>query len=426
MLDLKRVVENTAEIIISLAARGEDFSYLTEVVQLDKERKSLIANVEELKYKRNEFSKKIGSLKRKGEDVAGLMSEIEGIGDEIKILDEKIRTTNKKITTLLLKTPNVPRGTIPYGKDENDNIEVSKWGEPRTFDFDAKPHWELAIALDIVDFERASKITGSRFAIYKRAAANLERALTNFMLDLHINNHGYIEILPPVIVNSKSMTGTGQLPKFVEDGDAFKLENEDYFLSPTTEVQVTNLHADEIVDFEQLPIKYTAHGACFRAEAGSAGRDTRGLIRMHQFQKVELVKLVSPESSYDELETLLTEAEKVLQLLELPYRVVLLCTGDIGFSAAQTYDIEVWLPSYNSYKEISSCSNFEDFQARRANIKFRRAPKGRLEFVHTLNGSGLAIDRTIAAILENFQNEDGTIVVPKVLRTYMGGLEVIN
>jgi len=424
MLDLKRVVENNEEIIKTLATRGGDFYYLSEVVELDKERKTLIGEVEVLKSKRNEFSKKIGEYKRENKDITELMAEIDGVGNEIKAIDGKLRVIDEKIREILLKTPNVPRGTIPVGKDENDNLEIKKWGEPRNFEFEAKPHWDLVTDLDIIDFERAAKITGSRFAVYKRAGAKLERALISFMLDLHTNEHGYDEILPPVIVNRKSMIGTGQLPKFEED--AFKIENEDYFLIPTAEVPITNLHMDEILEFEKLPIKYTAYSPCFRSEAGSAGRDTRGIIRQHQFNKVELVKFVNPDTSYEELETLLANAEKVLQLLELPYRVIELCTGDIGFTSAKTYDIEVWLPSYGEYKEISSCSNFEDFQARRANIKFRRESKGKLEFIHTLNGSGLAIGRTVAAIIENYQNEDGTITVPTALRSYMGGLEVIK
>ena len=426
MLDLKRVVNNIEDLIKALESRGEDFSYLHQVVKLDEERKRLILEVEALKSKRNEFSKKIGQYKKEGKDVTDLMAEIDNTGVKVKNIDDRLRIIEDQIREIMLGVPNVPRGTIPTGKDEDDNIEIKKWGTPCKFDFEPKPHWDLVTALDIVDFERASKITGSRFSVQKGLGARLERALINFMLDLHIAEHGYYEILPPVIVNSKSMTGTGQLPKFVEDGDAFKLEDSDYFLSPTSEVQVTNLHADEVLNVDQLPIKYTAYSSCFRAEAGSAGRDTRGLIRQHQFNKVELVKFVKPEDSYEELETLLVEAEKVLQLLELPYRVIELCTGDIGFSAAKTYDIEVWLPSYNAYKEISSCSNFEDFQARRANIKFRRQAKGKLEFVHTLNGSGLAIGRTVAAIIENYQNEDGTVTVPQELRAYMGGIEVIK
>jgi len=424
MLDLKRIVENTEEVIKALETRGEKFSYLNETVELDKERKKLILEVEALKSKRNDFSKKIGEYKREKRDTTELMAEIDGIGGDIKVIDDKLRIIDEKIREILLGTPNVPRGTIPFGKDEDDNVEVKKWGQPREFTFEAKAHWDLATDLDIIDFERAAKITGSRFVVHKRESARLERALVSFMLDLHTTEHGYDEILPPFIVNRKSMTGTGQLPKFEED--AFKLENEDYFLVPTAEVPVTNLYADEILEVKQLPIYYTAYSPCFRSEVGSAGRDTRGIIRQHQFNKVELVKFVVPETSYDELEELLRSAEKVLQLLELPYRVIELCTGDVGFSSAKTYDIEVWLPSYQAYKEISSCSNFEDFQARRANIKFRREAKGKAEFVHTLNGSGLAIERTMAAIMENYQNEDGTITIPEVLRGYMGGLEVIK
>jgi len=424
MLDLKRVVENTEEIIKALETRGGDFSYLNEVVEMDKERRKLILEVETLKSKRNEFSKKIGEYKREKKDTTELMGEIDGIGNDIKTIDEKLRIIDENIREALLGTPNVPRGTIPVGKDEDDNLEIKKWGTPREFDFETKAHWDLVTELDIIDFERAAKITGSRFAVCKKAGAKLERALISFMLDLHTNEHGYDEILPPVIVNSKSMTGTGNLPKFGED--LFKLEDSDYYLVPTAEVPVTNLHADEALNSEELPINYTAYSPCFRSEAGSAGRDTRGIIRQHQFNKVELVKFVKPEDSDFEHEKLLADAEKVLQLLELPYRVVELCTGDIGFSSAKTYDIEVWLPSYSAYKEISSCSNFEDFQARRANIKFRRETNSKLEFVHTLNGSGLAIGRTFAAIIENYQNEDGTVTIPTALRPYMGGLEIIK
>ena len=424
MLDLRRVVDKTEEIVKALETRGDDFSHLDELVELDKARKELILEVEALKSRRNEISKKIGQYKKEQKDTTELMAGIDGVGEEIKAIDSKLRVVEAKIHKILLEIPNVPRGTIPFGKDEDDNVEIKKWGEARNFDFEAKAHWDLAADLNIIDFERASKITGSRFVVYKRAGSKLERALASLMLDLHINEHGYDEISPPVIVNSKSMIGTGNLPKFGED--IFKLENSDYYLIPTAEVPVTNLHADEILEVNALPIKYTAYSQCFRSEAGSAGRDTRGIIRNHQFSKVELVKFVKPEDSTEAHEELLANAEKVLQLLELPYRVIELCTGDLGFASAKTYDIEVWLPSYGEYKEISSCSNFEDFQARRANIKFRREPKSKLEFVHTLNGSGLAIGRTIAAIIENYQNEDGTITTPEALRLYMGGLEVIK
>ena len=424
MLDFKKIVDNVDGIIISLENRGGDFSYLREVIQLDKDRKDIILEVETLKAKRNEFSKNIGLYKREKKDTTGLMDEISGIGDLIKVFDDKLKKIDEEIKNILLVTPNVPRGTIPVGKDEEDNLEIKKWGIPRQFGFEIKPHWDLMTDLDIIDFERAAKITGSRFSVYKKNGAKLERALISFMLDLHTNENGYDEILPPVIVNSKSMTGTGNLPKFSED--LFKLEKTDYYLVPTAEVPVTNLHADEILSIEELPINYTAYSPCFRSEAGSAGRDTRGIIRQHQFNKVELVKFVDPLTSVDEHEKLLKDAEKVLELLELPYRVIELCTGDIGFSSAKTYDIEVWLPSYDAYKEISSCSNFEDFQARRANIKFRREGNSKPEFVHTLNGSGLAIGRTVAAIIENYQNEDGSVNIPKALQPYMGGLEVMK
>jgi len=424
MLDIKRVRENLQETIEKLETRGGDFSYLHQIEDLDAKRKDIILEVEELKSKRNEVSKLIGQYKREKKDTAEIMAQMNGVGDRIKELDEQVRAFDEEIKSILLGTPNVPCGTITIGKDESENKEIRQNGTPTQFDFEPKPHWDLVTELDIIDFERAAKITGSRFSVYKGQGARLERALISFMLDLHTEEQGYTEILPPVIVNRQSMTGTGQLPKF--EDDAFKLENSDYFLIPTAEVPVTNLHSNEILANEQLPIKYTAYSPCFRAEAGSAGRDTRGIIRQHQFNKVELVKFVRPEDSYNELETLLNNAEKVLQLLELPYRVIELCTGDIGFSAAKTYDIEVWLPSYNAYKEISSCSNFEDFQARRANIKFKRDPKSKAEFVHTLNGSGLAIGRTVAAIIENFQQADGTIKIPTALQPYMGGKSVIG
>ena len=424
MLDLKRVREDLQGTINRLETRGGDFSYLNKITELDEQRKNIILEVEQLKSNRNEVSKLIGQYKSEKKDASELLAQMNGVGEKVKELDEQLRNIDEEIKNLLLGTPNVPCGTIAVGKDENDNVEIRKFGEPTKFDFEPKAHWDLVTDLDIIDFERAGKITGSRFAVYKGLGARLERALISFMLDLHTGDHGYTEILPPVIVNRASMTGTGQLPKFEED--AFKLVDTDYFLIPTAEVPVTNLHRDEILNAEQLPIKYTAYSPCFRAEAGSAGRDTRGIIRQHQFNKVELVKFVKPEDSYEELETLTANAEKVLQLLGLPYRVIELCTGDIGFSAAKTYDIEVWLPSYNEYKEISSCSNFEDFQARRANIKFRRDAKAKPEFVHTLNGSGLAIGRTVAAIIENYQQADGSIVIPEVLRPYMRNLEVIK
>ena len=335
-----------------------------------------------------------------------------------------MREIEKQINSILLNIPNLPHEDVPLGGDDNDNLEIRRWGIPRAFGFDPLPHWDLAAQLDIIDFERAAKLSGARFAVYKEAGARLERAVINFFLDIHTGQHGYKEVLPPFMVSGDCMIGTGQLPKFAED--MFKLEGRDMYMVPTAEVPLTNLHREEILRADQLPLYMTAYTACFRAEAGSAGRDTRGIIRQHQFNKVELVKLTTPETSYEELEKLTANAEKVLQLLELPYRVVVLCSGDLGFSAAKTYDLEIWLPSYNAYKEISSCSNCTDFQARRANIRYREAPGAKPQFVHTLNGSGVAVGRTVAAIMENCQNEDGTITVPEVLRPYMGGLEQIT
>lgn len=424
MLELRRVLNDLQGTIKALETRGGDFSHLYKISELNERRKEIILEVEALKLKRNEVSKLIGNYKREKRDTKELISQMDGVGEKVKRLDDQLRLIDEDIKTILLETPNVPCGTVEIGKDENDNLEIRKHGIIVEFDFEPKAHWDLATDLDIINFERATKIAGSRFVVYKDAGARLERALKNFMLDLHTIEHGYTEILPPFIVNRQSMVGTGNLPKFGED--AFKIEEEDYFLIPTAEVPVTNLHSQEILSNKELPLKYTAYSACFRSEAGSAGRDTRGIIRNHQFSKVELVKFVRPEDSYMELEKLTANAEKVLQLLELPYRVIELCTGDMGFSAAKTYDIEVWLPSYNAYKEISSCSNFEDFQARRANIKFRRDIKAKAEYVHTLNGSGLAIGRTIAAIIENYQQADGTIKVPKALQPYMGNVEVIK
>ena len=352
-----------------------------------------------------------------------MVLEMRQVSQDIKNKDEQIKEIEKRLQQIMLTIPNVPHQSVPVGSDEDDNLEIKQWGKPREFEFNPKPHWEIAEDLDVIDFERGGKVTGARFSFYKGYGARLERALINFMLDLHTKEHGYTEIFPPFIVNADSMTGTGQLPKFAED--MFKLEGTNYYLIPTAEVPVTNLYRDEILNGEQLPVYHCAYSACFRAEAGAAGRDTRGLIRQHQFNKVELVKFSHPDNSYEELEKLLQNAEQVLQLLGLPYRVVTLCTGDLGFSAAKTYDIEVWLPSFNTYREISSCSNFEDFQARRANIKFRREPKAKPEFVHTLNGSGLAVGRTLAAILENFQEADGSVSIPPVLQPYMGGLTKI-
>jgi len=424
MLDIKFLRAHFQEVKEKLKHRGEDLTDFERFEELDSKRRELIAQVEELKNQRNEVSQQIAALKREKKDAEPLIAEMRQVGERIKVLDDELRQVEETLETLLLSIPNIPHDSVPIGESEEDNVEIRKWGEPRQFTFAPKPHWELAEQLGILDFERAAKVTGSRFVFYKGVGARLERALINFMLDLHIEEHGYEEVLPPYLVNRTSMTGTGQLPKFEED--AFCIESEDYFLIPTAEVPVTNLHRDEILSAEQLPINYVAYSGCFRSEAGSAGRDTRGLIRQHQFNKVELVKFVKPENSYEELEKLTGHAEKVLQLLGLPYRVMSMCTGDLGFTAAKKYDIEVWLPSYETYREISSCSNFEAFQARRANIRFRRDLKAKPEHVHTLNGSGLAIGRTVAAILENYQQEDGTVVIPEVLRPYMGNREIIG
>lgn len=417
MLDIKRLRNEFEEIKSKLATRGEDISGLDRFEELDEKRRAFIVEVEELKSRRNQVSQEVAQLKREKQDADHLIAETKQVSEKIKQLDEELRQVETELEEILLTIPNVPHESVPIGDTEDDNIEVRKWGEVREFSFEAKPHWDVATDLNILDFERASKVTGSRFVFYKGLGARLERALINFMMDLHQDEHGYEEVLPPYMVNRASMTGTGQLPKFEED--AFKVEGEEYFLIPTAEVPVTNLHRDEILSAEDLPIAYNAYSANFRSEAGSAGRDTRGLIRQHQFNKVELVRFVKPEDSYEALETLTGHAEKVLQLLGLPYRVLSMCTADLGFTAAKKYDLEVWIPSYESYREISSCSNFEDFQARRANIKFRREPKAKAEFVHTLNGSGLAIGRTVAAILENYQQEDGSVLIPEVLRPYM-------
>ncbi|MCP8971360.1 serine--tRNA ligase [Ectobacillus ponti] len=424
MLDIKMLRANFEEVKAKLQHRGEDLTDFGRFEELDIRRRELLVQTEELKSRRNEVSQLIATLKREKKDAEALILEMREVGDKIKGLDEELRTVEADLELLMLSIPNIPHESVPVGATEDDNVEIRKWGEMPQFGFEPKPHWDIATGLDILDFERAGKVTGSRFVFYKGLGARLERALFNFMLDLHTEEHGYMEILPPYIVNRDSMTGTGQLPKFEED--AFRIESEDYFLIPTAEVPVTNLHRDEILSGDALPIQYAAFSACFRSEAGSAGRDTRGLIRQHQFNKVELVKFVKPEESYDQLEKLTGDAERVLQLLGLPYRVLSMCTGDLGFTAAKKYDIEVWIPSYGTYREISSCSNFEAFQARRANIRFRREPNAKPEHVHTLNGSGLAIGRTVAAILENYQQEDGSVIIPEVLRPYMGNKEVIK
>lgn len=425
MLDLKFLRENREKVTSEIKKRGIDLD-LEDLIRYDDKRKEFSKKADELKAKKNKVSDEIGKLKREGkEDVAEeKREEMKGISYEIKELDERIKRCEDSIAEILLLIPNLPDASVPVGPDETGNVEVKKWGEPPKFSFKPQAHWDIGEELGIIDFERAGKITGARFALYKGAGALLERALINFMLNLHTKEHGYTEVLPPFMVNRQSMTGTGQLPKF--EKELFKVENDDYFLIPTAEVPVTNIHRDEILEGDKLPIYYAAYTPCFRREAGSYGKDTRGLIRQHQFNKVELVKFVKPDDSYNELEALLLNAEEVLKRLNLPYRVIVLCTGDMGFAAAKTYDIEVWLPGQNKYREISSCSNFTDFQARRANIRFRREQKAKLEYVHTLNGSGLAVGRTLVAILENYQQEDGTVIVPEALRHYMGGLQLIT
>ena len=422
MLDLKFVRNNPAAVEEALTKRHASIS-LEPFLKLDEERRQKLVVAEQLKNKRNVVSEEIGRMKKAGQDAGELVLEMRQVSQQIKELDDQIRDLEEKIQLTLLTIPNIPHASVPVGKDDADNVEIRRWGEQPQFDFTPRPHWELGEALDIIDFERGAKVSGARFTFYKGAGARLERAVINFMLDLHTGEHGYVEVFPPFMVNSDSMIGTGQLPKFAED--MFKIAGTDYYLIPTAEVPVTNLYRGEILDGDRLPIYHCAYSACFRAEAGAAGRDTRGLIRQHQFNKVELVKFTRPEDSYAELEKLTANAERVLQLLNLPYRVVCLSTGDLGFSSAKTYDLEVWLPGNGQYREISSCSNFEDFQARRANIRFKEG-KGRPRFVHTLNGSGLAVGRTVAAILENYQQADGSVLIPEKLVPYMGGLTRIE
>ena len=418
MLDIKLIRTETEKVKAALSRRKEVVD-IDGLLKLDGEKRELLFNVEQLKQKQNEVSKSIPVLKKEGKDVAPIFEEMKKLSDEIKELDEKVREYDEKINTIMYTIPNIPNDEVPDGDTDEDNVEIRRFSEPTKFDFEPKAHWDIGAELDILDAPTAGKVTGTRFTFYKGLGARLERAIINFYLDTHTTDSGYTEIFPPYMVHRRSMMGTGQLPKFEED--AFKVMNTDYFLIPTAEVPVTNMYRDEILDGTKLPIKHVAYSACFRAEAGSAGKDTRGLIRQHQFNKVELVKFASPENSYEELEKLTQDAEKVLKLLNLPYRVVKICVGDLGFTAAKKYDIEVWMPSYNRYVEISSCSNFEDFQARRANIKFKNSPKDKAQFVHTLNGSGVAIGRTVAAILENYQNEDGSVTIPDVLVPYMGG-----
>lgn len=420
MLDIKFIRENPDLVKVAMRKRNADMDeQIDEVLQLDTDRRELTAKVESMKAQQNLVTKKIPKMKKNGEDTTETMREMKTLSDEISSINSELNQVEKILREKILAIPNIPNETVPLGEDDSDNVELRRWGEPRVFDFEPKAHWDLGKDLNILDSERAAKVTGARFHFYKGFGAKLERALINFYLDTH-SNRGYTEILPPYMVNRTSMTGTGQLPKFEED--AFKLANDDYFMISTAEIPVTNYYRDEILDGSDLPIKFCAYSACFRAEAGSAGRDTRGLIRQHQFNKVELVKFVNPENSYDELESLTNDAECVLQLLNLPYRVVCLSTGDLGFSSAKTYDIEVWMPSYNRYVEISSCSNFEDYQARRAAIRFKNNKTDKAKFVHTLNGSGLAVGRTVAAILENYQNAKGSVTIPEVLRPYMNNV----
>jgi len=425
MLDLKFVVENIDDVIQKLETRQGDFSYLRELIVLQEKRKQIILDVESLKAKRNEASKKIGELKRNKLDASEALAEVAHFGDDIKQLDEDLKQTELKIKEILDVTPNLPTESTPVGKDENDNVEVKKVGQPRAFDFEIKDHVELAQNLNILDFERAAKVTGTRFVYDKGLGARLERSLIQFMMDLHALEHGYTEIIPPYIINGDSMYGTGQFPKFKEDAFKLELADQDYYLNPTAEVPTINMYRNEILDGDDLTLKYCAYSTAFRSEAGSAGRDTKGILRQHQFHKVELIKFTKPEDSYDELEKMLLNSEEVLKRLELPYRVVALSTGDLGFGAAKTYDIEVWLPGQDKYREIGSISNDEDFQARRANIRFKRTKDAKTEYVHTLNGSGLAVGRTMIAIIENYQNADGTITVPKALVPYMK-VEVIK
>ena len=422
MIDIKILRNDYENAVAALDRRGKNLD-LTPFLQLDTDRRALITRVEELKARQNTTSKQVPILKKQGQDVSDILEEMKNLSDEIKGLDDKLKLVEDQLEEFLLGIPNIPNKDVPAGTDSDDNVEMRRHLDPKKFDFEPLAHWDIGVNLGILDFEMGGKVTGSRFTFYKGLGARLERALINFMLDTHGEKHGYTEVLPPFIANRHSMQGTGQLPKF--EDDMFKLEGHEYFLVPTAEVPVTNMYRESILEGGLLPISHTAYSACFRAEAGSAGRDTRGLIRQHQFNKVELVKFTKPEDSYDELERLTGHAEEILKQLGLSYRVSLLCAGDIGFSAAKTYDIEVWMPSYNTYFEISSCSNFEDFQARRAGIRYKDAAGDKPAFVHTLNGSGLAIGRTVAAILENFQNADGSVTIPKVLVPYMNGVDKI-
>ncbi|RLA92467.1 MAG: serine--tRNA ligase [Deltaproteobacteria bacterium] len=422
MLDLKFLRKELDRVRERIALRGVEVDW-ERFLKLDSERRELIQRVEALRSRQNRYSEEISRIKREGGDPKDLIAEMRGVAKEAKELERQLRQKEEELRAFLLNVPNVPHESVPVGDGPEDNVEVKRWGEPPEFSFEPRPHWEIGERLGILDFERGAKLAGARFTLYWRLGAQLERALINFMLDLHIKEHGYTEVLPPFMVNRGVMTGTGQLPKFEED--LFKIEGMDFYLIPTAEVPVTNIHREEILEEEDLPLKYVSYTPCFRKEAGSYGRDVRGIIRQHQFNKVELVKFSLPENSYEELETLLLDAEEVLKRLGIHYRVVALCTGDLGFAASKTYDIEVWLPGQGEYKEISSCSNFEDFQARRASIRFRRRGRKGTELIHTLNGSGLAVGRTVVAILENYQQEDGSVLIPEVLRPYMGGVERI-
>jgi seryl-tRNA synthetase len=423
VLDVKLLREDLAQIKERIATRGTEIDW-DAFVSLDQQRRDALANIEKFKERKNRLSGEIGKVKKSGGDASMLMREVEEVSEMIRKGEGPLAEIEARFERFMLTVPNLPEPKVPVGRSSADNKEVRCWSDPPQFDFQAKNHWDIGEELGILDFTRAAKIAGARFALYKDAGARLERALINFMLDLHTQEHGYREVLPPFLVNRDAMTGTGQLPKFEED--LFHILESDLFLIPTAEVPVTNIHREELLERNQLPIRYVAYTPCFRREAGSYGQDVRGLIRQHQFNKVELVKFTEPEHSYEELEKLVIDAETVLQRLRLPYRVVELCTGDLGFAAAKTYDLEVWLPGQSAYREISSCSNFEDFQARRAQIRYRKETKGRPIFVHTLNGSGLAVGRTLVAVLENYQQKDGSVVIPEVLRPYMGGLDRIG
>ncbi|MCL5808482.1 MAG: serine--tRNA ligase [Deltaproteobacteria bacterium] len=422
MLDIKYLRQNIDVVAGKMRERGQSMN-LERFITLDAKRRDIIQEVEGLRSERNTASKQIGEKKKKGEDANELIIRTGEVSNRIRELDETLKQTDDELQAILMTLPNVPHESVCCGKGAEDNPVVRVWGEKRPFSFAPRPHWEIGESLNILDFARGAKIAGARFTLYRGLGARLERAIINFMLDLHTREHGYTEMLTPFLVNRESMTGTGQLPKFEED--LFRIDKGDYFLIPTAEVPVTNIHRDEILSERELPIRYVAYSPCFRAEAGSYGKDTRGLIRQHQFNKVELVKFSKPEDSYEELEKLTLNAEEVLKRLEVPYRVVSLCTADLGFSAAKTYDLEAWLPGQDAYREISSCSNFEEFQARRASIRFRREESGKVEFVHTMNGSGLAVGRTLVAILENHQQADGSVVIPAALRPYMGGVDRI-